>query len=89
MNKDFEAHAMQDSAADTLVAAVAHKVSTAGGVTAVIGGLTANDIAAYGGLVIGFIGLVVQVCFKWRADRRDTELLAARLAELRDDDAEQ
>lgn len=75
---------MQERAADAAVAAVAHKVTTAGGGVALWGGLTANDIAAFGGLLIAAIGLAVQIYFKRKADRRDAELQTARLAAIRE-----
>ena len=77
---------MKEHAADTVIAAAAHKVSTAGGATALIGGLTANDIAAFGGLLIAAIGLLIQWYYKRKADRRADELHQARLAELREED---
>lgn len=77
---------MKEHAADTVTAAAAHKVSAAGGVTALFGGLTANDIAAFGGLLIATIGLLIQWYYKRKADRRADELHHARLAELREDE---
>jgi hypothetical protein len=74
---------MKDQAAEATVAAVAHKVTTGGGAVAVFGGLTANDIAAIGGLLIAFIGLCVQFYYKRKGDRRDAELHVAELEKLR------
>jgi hypothetical protein len=42
-------------------------VATYGGSTmAIFGGLNANELAAIGGILIGLIGLAVNVYFKWR-----------------------
>lgn len=48
-----------------------------GGSVAFIGGLTANEVAAVGGLVIGVIGLLVNVWFKWQHLRLARERLEA------------
>lgn len=52
-------------AIDNTISATAGKVAATGGAAAVIGGLTANEIAAYGGLMIGAIAAVVQLVFRW------------------------
>ena len=49
------------------IAATAAKVSYSGAGGAVIFGLTANEVAALGGLVIAFLGLIVTIIFKWLA----------------------
>ena len=74
---------MKDQAAEATIAAVANKVSYSGAGAAVIGGLTANDIAAFGGLLIAVIGVVIQFYYKRKADRRDTEEHSARMDALR------
>ncbi len=65
---------MKDQAFETTVAAVANKVTYAGGSAAFVGGLTANEFAAVGGLVIAFCGLVVQIIFKLLDNRRKNEV---------------
>lgn len=65
---------MKDQAAEATIAAVAQKVAYGGGGVAAFGGLTANEIAAFGGLFIAFLGLLVQVYFKVLDNRRKTEL---------------
>lgn len=45
-------------------------VTYAGSGTAMLGGLGANEIAAYGGLIIGVIGLLVNWYYKAKEDRR-------------------
>lgn len=66
-------------ATDSAIAAVANKATvTGGGVTFLLGGLTANDIAMFGGLGLTAISVCVQVYYKRRADRRQAELAALR-----------
>lgn len=42
----------------------------AGSFTAIFGGLSANEIAAYGGLFVGAIGMLVNWYYKAKEDRR-------------------
>lgn len=51
------------------VADVGSKVTYAGGGTAFLFGMTANEVAAIGGLIIAVIGLVINVFFKWIGHR--------------------
>ena len=74
---------MKDQAAEATIAAVANKVSYSGAGAAVIGGLTANDIAAFGGLLIAVIGVVIQFYYKRKSDRREAEEHTARMDTLR------
>jgi hypothetical protein len=46
------------------IAAAATKVTYGGASGAVFFGLTANELAALGGLGVAFIGLMVQIVFK-------------------------
>ncbi|SBV37841.1 hypothetical protein STPYR_12784 [uncultured Stenotrophomonas sp.] len=70
---------LADMATDSAIAAVANKAAaTGGGVTSLLGGLTANDIAMFGGLALTAISVCVQVYYKRRADRRAAELAALR-----------
>ena len=63
---------MKDQAAEATISAFASKVTYGGGTAAVVGGLTANEIAAFGGLLIAAIGLAVQIYYKRKDDRRRT-----------------
>lgn len=65
------------------IAAIAKNTAFAGAGSAMYGGFTANEIAAFGGLLVAVIGVVIQAYFKVRADRRDTELHRERLARLK------
>ena len=56
------------------VAPVVAKVSTYGGSAgAVFFGLTANEMAALGGLLIAGVGLLVSLFFQIRNDRRNNQ----------------
>jgi hypothetical protein len=46
------------------IAAAATKVTYGGASGAVFFGLTANELAAIGGLILALIGLIVQIVFK-------------------------
>jgi len=56
------------------VASFGQKIAISGGAAAVVGGLTANDLAAICGAIAGIGGLIVQIVFtllRWRTERRD------------------
>lgn len=57
-----------------LIADTAKQVVYTGAGLSVFGGLSASEIAAVGGLVIGVLGLVVQVYFKRKEDRRQAAI---------------
>lgn len=65
---------MKDHAADAAISAIASKATVGGGVTAVWGGITANHIAAIGGLLVAVVGLLVNAYYKHREDRRREDL---------------
>lgn len=44
-----------------------------GGLSAVIFGLTAQEIGIYGGLIIGFLGFVVNTYFKYKAHQLEVK----------------
>lgn len=48
----------------------ANLITQGGAYSAVLGGLTANEIAAYGGLFIGAVGLLINWYYKAKEDRR-------------------
>jgi ABC-type proline/glycine betaine transport system permease subunit len=74
--------------AESTVAAVANKVSYAGAGAAVYGGLSANEVAAIGGLVVAMFSVLIQWFYKARADRRAVELHRARLARAHEEEEE-
>lgn len=67
---------------EATVAAVAQKVSVGGGGFALFGGLSANELVAFGGLLVAVIGLAVQWYYKAKSDRRAELLHAARLSRI-------
>ena len=73
---------MRGQATDSAVAAGAQKVSVGGGTVAFFGGLSANEIAAFGGLLIALVGLLVQWHYKHKSDKRATRLYEKRLAKI-------
>lgn len=75
---------IKDQAAEASIAGIAQKVGLSGGATAAIGGFTANEVAAFGGLLVAIVGLAVQWYYKRKADRRDAELHVERMRELRE-----
>lgn len=60
------------------------KVASVGGGTAgLVFGLTANEIAALAGIVVGILGLLIQWHYNRRRDRREAAEHEARMERLR------
>ena len=60
------------------------KVASIGGGTAgLVFGLTANEVAALAGIVIGVLGLLVQWHYNRRRDRREAAEHEARMERMR------
>ena len=70
---------MKDQATEAAIAGVAQKVTMIGGSAAFFGGLTANELAAFGGLLVGFIGLLIQWYYKRKEIRLRKEFYTAQL----------
>jgi hypothetical protein len=51
------------------IADAGSKVTYAGGGSAFLFGMTANEIAAIGGLIIAVVGLIINGIFKWLSHR--------------------
>ncbi|HDS1582177.1 TPA: hypothetical protein QEL15_004295 [Stenotrophomonas maltophilia] len=64
---------------DAALAAAGKVVTGVGGGTAFLGGLSANDIAAFAGVVGMVIGLAVQWYFSRRKDQRELAEHRARM----------
>jgi hypothetical protein len=62
-------HAHTPQALDALASA-ANKSTYIGAATAAVGGISASDIAAFGGLALAAAGFVINTFFRWRDDRR-------------------
>ena len=78
------------AAAETAAAATATKVAQtatfAGSASAVVFGLTANELAAIGGLILGFVGLVANTAITIYFKSRHLKL-AQQQASASDDQA--
>jgi len=66
--------------ADSTVANMGHYTAWGGGGIAVLGGLTANEWAAFCGGAAAICGVLVQIYFKRKDDRRKKELHALEVA---------
>jgi len=73
---------VKSEAAEATAAAIAHKATFVGGGTAFWGGITANTVAALGGLLVALVGLSVQWYYKHKEDRRRDELHRRRMNDL-------
>jgi len=63
---------------DNAIANIGHYTAWGGGGIAVLGGLTANEFAAFCGGAAAICGVLVQVYFKLRHDRRLKALIALK-----------
>lgn len=86
MNTEDHAHSPPGNARTAALLAVgsaASKTSHAAAGVAIIGGLTATDMAAFGGLAVALVGTLVgqgiNLYFRRREDRRAERESAARL----------
>jgi len=68
-----------DSTVDAAIASVSSKATVISGVVAGWGGLTANEVAAFGGLFLAFIGLLVNWYYRQREDMRQSAEYQARV----------
>ena len=73
---------IDSSVHDAAVAATAHKFAVGGGSGAVLGWLMSNDFVGIAGLIIGAIGLCVQIYYRRRADARDAQATLREAAAL-------
>lgn len=55
---------------DTLGAKAGTAIAMTGGSGAVVAGINLSDWGVIAGIVIGLLGLLVQLYFKWREDQR-------------------
>lgn len=73
------------SHAADILAAAANKSTYIGAATAAVGGLSASDIAAFGGLALAAAGFITNFYFRWRDDKRAETEHAQRMADSRAD----
>lgn len=64
---------IEQAAFENAMATAAGKASVGGASVAVVFGLTANEIAAYGGLIVAIAGMVVNVIYRRREYRLKKE----------------
>lgn len=72
---------------DAIAVTVGKTATYSGGASAFVFGLTANELAAFGGLFVAIIGVCIQWYFGRKRDRREQEYHQARLM-WREDDGE-
>ena len=65
---------------DTIGVTVGKVASIGGGTSALVFGLSANEVAALAGIAIGVLGLLVQWHYNRLRDRRETAEHKARMA---------
>lgn len=65
---------MKDQLPDAVIAAAAQKGALIGSGAAFWGGITANTVAAIGGLFVAMVGLGIQWYYRRKADRRAEEI---------------
>lgn len=63
---------------DTLGAKTGTAIAMTGGSGAVVAGINLSDWGVIAGIVIGVLGLLVQLYFKWREDQRQVRYWNAR-----------
>lgn len=66
---------------DTIGITVGKVASIGGGTSALVFGLSANEVAALAGIAIGLIGLLIQWHYNRLRDRRETAEHLARMAQ--------
>lgn len=76
---------MDGTAGDAVGLMVGKTATYGGGASAFFFGLSANEVAALGGLLVAAVGLCVQIYYNRRKDKRDAEYHFARMSELRDE----
>jgi len=73
---------LNEQTTEAAVAAAAQKVSAVGGGAALVGGLTANEVAAFGGLFVAIVGALIQWYYEHKADKRSHRLYEKRMAAI-------
>ena len=74
---------MRQEAADATIASIAGKVTATAAGTAFLGGVSANTVAAIGGLIVAIVGLIVTIFYKHRSDKRAEAAHVLRMRRLR------
>ena len=74
---------MKQEAIESAAAAVASKATYGGAGASMVGWALSNEIAVFGGLAVGVLGLLVNFYFKLKQDRREQAAHDLRMSELR------
>lgn len=74
---------LHKAAVDAAVSATASKTTYAGSAVTVVGWWTSSEAAVLVGMLVGVVGLVVNIVFKFREDRRQQAINDAKLEEIR------
>lgn len=72
----------QQETVEAAIAAVGSKVTYAGSGGSVLAWMTSNEGGVMIGVLVAVVGLVVNVFFKWREDRRQQEEHNERMRQL-------
>ena len=75
---------MGDAAIDAIAIPASNKTTAGGAVTGILGWLASVNWLGVSGVLIALVGLIVNIYFQWRRDRRERTESAARMAALRD-----
>jgi len=70
---------MSGESIDATIASIAGKTSVTAGAVSFFGGLTNHEIAAFGGLAVAVIGLLINWYYRHREDQREQGEHQARL----------
>lgn len=62
---------MSRDAIEATVIAATNKVTAAGSVTTLFGWLTTNEALGLMGLIVGVVGLLINVYYRWKQDQRE------------------
>lgn len=74
---------LHEAAVDAAVSAAASKTTYAGSAVTVVGWWSSSEVAVAVGMVVGVVGLIVNIIFKIREDRRQQAINEAKLEEIR------
>lgn len=72
-----------DQATDLAIASVASKTTYMGATTVGFGWWFTNEAAVISGIVLGTLGLLTNIFFRYRADKREREIHNLKVQELK------
>jgi cytochrome c biogenesis factor len=78
-------HDSHQLAVDTALAAAGSKATNIGAGTTVVSWALSSEFGVLVGIVLGVLGLCVNIFFKWRQDKRENLEHLERLKDLRDE----